>query len=158
MAPTWYMTDDRMTPCGNKAKPTWQQTVDMVDTATKTVSASHIRASFLHCGFNLSATTNFDVYVMKMNHKLRNIERQIHLYSYPYVHLLNPVDFVQPYSETRLTVEEYAILQQSQYTDSIDSVVSQEWLETVEVIDGQRQFTDTVLETINFIVDTYRVD
>ncbi len=80
------------------------------------------------------------------------------MYSYPYVHLLNPVDFVQPYSETRLTVEEYAILQQSQYTDSIDSVVSQEWLETVEVIDGQKQFTDTVLETINFIVDTYRVD
>jgi len=39
-------------------------------------------------------------------------------------------DFVQPYSETRLAVEEYVILQQSQYTDSIDSVVSQEWSET----------------------------
>ncbi len=89
------------------------------------------------------AVINFDVYVIKMNHKLRNcirftsdwyqemdIERQIHFYSYPFEHLLNPVDFVQPYSETRLTVEEYAILQQSQYTDSIDSVVSQEWSET----------------------------
>ena len=62
-----------------------------------------------------------------------------------YTHLIAIPDFVQPHSEIKLTGNEYASLCETQYMDSIDSVLSQEWFDN-------RPTTDTVMEVIDYIV------
>ena len=71
---------ERFSKNGNACKPTWQQTVEMVDTATKRINPSLIRSSFLHCGFQLTINSDghsseafFDRYLNRMNSALKSI-------------------------------------------------------------------------------------
>ena len=66
---SWDETSTRVTAGGNKSKPTWQQTISMVDSSTKELKASIIRKSFTKCGFFLSYN---DVLTNTLNHYIRD--------------------------------------------------------------------------------------
>ena len=63
---TWDQNSTRVTKSGNKSKPTWQQTISMVDSSTKELKTSIIRKSFLKCGFFLS--NEYDAFMNTLNH------------------------------------------------------------------------------------------
>lgn len=65
----WNEKSVRYTKKGNKSKPTWQQTISMVDAATKTIKATKIRESFLVCGFFLS--NDYNTFKRDLNSNLR---------------------------------------------------------------------------------------
>jgi hypothetical protein len=74
----WYGESNKFTKGGNKSKPSWQQTISMVDKATKQISADNIRNSFKHCGFDFSANSDNRAFIHKkwfngLNHHLKNI-------------------------------------------------------------------------------------
>ena len=67
----WNENSDRYTKSGNKSKPTWQETISMVDIATKQITTKNITNSFVQCGFYFNG--NFCEYKMKLNNQLKSI-------------------------------------------------------------------------------------
>jgi hypothetical protein len=113
------------------------ETVDFVDYATKKIDW-HIRQSFVQCGANFSNKLGGN-YFDQLNSKLRIcltfdedwdhehwIQSQIlsKTKAYPYSHLIEPSDFLQPYSEPRKNKQQVKEIVYSHITDSIESVLS----------------------------------
>ena len=134
----WFSNSDRVTKAGNKARPSWQETVDFVDFATKKIEPKHIRQSFVQCGANFSNKLGGNFFD-QLNSKLRIcltfdedwdhehwIQSQIlsKTKAYPYSHLIEPSDFLQPYSEPRKNKQQVKEIVDSHITDSIESVLS----------------------------------
>jgi hypothetical protein len=134
----WFSNSDRVTKAGNKARPSWQETVDFADYATKKIEPKHIRQSFVQCGANFSNKLGGN-YFDQLNSKLRIcltfdedwdhehwIQSQIlsKTKAYPYSHLIEPSDFLQPYSEPRKNKQQVKEIVDSHITDSIESVLS----------------------------------
>ena len=67
----WNDTTSRFTKKGNKSKPTWQETISMVDVATTTINFKTIQNSFRHCGCYF--TSNFFKFKNELNRHLREI-------------------------------------------------------------------------------------
>ena len=57
---------------GNVVKPSWQETVDMVDMATKSLTPDLIRKSFVRCGLNLSPSSYFEKFFNRLNPVLKS--------------------------------------------------------------------------------------
>ena len=66
---SWDATSTRVTPRGNKSKPTWQQTISMVDSSVKEIQPSTIQRSFIKCGFFLNV--HMDVFLNVLNDYLK---------------------------------------------------------------------------------------
>ena len=65
----WDNNSTRVTPCGNKTKPTWQQTISMVDSSVKDLQPSSIQKSFIKCGFFINA--HMSEFTNILNHYLK---------------------------------------------------------------------------------------
>ena len=104
----------------------------------KKIEPKHIRQSFVQCGANFSNKLGGN-YFDQLNSKLRIcltfdedwdhehwIQSQIlsKTKAYPYSHLIEPSDFLQPYSEPRKNKQQVKEIVDSHITDSIESVLS----------------------------------
>ena len=137
----------------------------MIDSATKSLSPSMIRTSFLHCGFNLLGHTCQFKYKSLMNSRLRDIlqfpldwdlENQFtfRLSLYPYSNLFDPEDFEQPYSEEpELTSRDFIY---KSWSDSMDSAIdnameteSNESQEAAPVEFNWEEFFDSVINPVD---------
>ena len=130
----WNNNSTRFSNAGVKSKPSLQETVDMIDGASKTIKADSIRSSFKHCGFNFDAEPTMQQYIQYMNHKLREIitfesdedtqlelESKIKLFPYSHHKLIARSDFLQPFQEEERHSARYALT--STYDDAIEAVV-----------------------------------
>ena len=133
----WFSTSDRVTKAGNIARPNWQETVDFVDYATQKMETTHIRQSFVLCGVNFYNKCGAEYFDM-LNSELRIcltfdedwdhehwIQSQISAKTvpYPYSDLIEPSDFMQPFSENRKNKMQVKEIVDSHITD-IGSVLS----------------------------------
>ena len=110
----WNIDSSKMSKNGIKSKPSWQDTINMVDSATRKINSSNIRNSFAHCGFNLTNNSTISTWINRLNHKLKetlifeddwDIEASFHNrikvhFESPYQHAsIDYSDFKQPYEE-----------------------------------------------------------
>ena len=143
----WISNSTNFTTFGIKRKPSWQETVDMIDEASKAIKDNSIRSSFRHCGFNFDDQPTILQYKQYMNHKLRDIitfnsdaetqsmlELKIKLLPYTHHKLVDRSDFVQPFEEEERHSARYP--HPSVYDEAIEAVVQSAY--ELEAADVQR--------------------
>ena len=150
----WNSISTRFTIGGNKSRPTWQQTISMVDSASKELSASLIRKSFSHCGFFLS-----NDYFKFMNSLIRDLIRnetdwvnEMRLFDKlkalpPYQYKLK--DFQQEETANINLTYEGSSQEDAEYDKELESIdrVIQESLE--DALENQKNMENNVDNIIN---------